>query len=169
MTIFWYLLFWLALAATAFLNGALREIGYRRFVGEMPAQQLSTLTCCALLWVCVFFFARKIPLVSRVDAIAISIAWLVLTFVFEAFLIVVPARIVPPAELPDAQFPMVLSTGRVLEHWHTGAMTRRASALDEIEPEATAMMSPMDIEARGFRPGQMIRVATRPRNSCGKG
>jgi formate dehydrogenase major subunit len=74
---------------------------------------------------------------------------------------VVPARIVPPAELPDAQFPMVLSTGRVLEHWHTGAMTRRASALDEIEPEATAMMSPMDIEARGFRPGQMIRVATR--------
>jgi formate dehydrogenase major subunit len=74
---------------------------------------------------------------------------------------VVPARIVPPAELPDAQFPLVLSTGRVLEHWHTGAMTRRASALDEIEPEATAMMSPMDIEARGFRPGQMIRVATR--------
>ena len=74
---------------------------------------------------------------------------------------VVPARIVPPAELPDAQFSMVLSTGRVLEHWHTGAMTRRASALDEIEPEATAMMSPMDIEARGFRPGQMIRVATR--------
>jgi formate dehydrogenase major subunit len=74
---------------------------------------------------------------------------------------VVPARIVPPAELPDAQFPMVLSTGRVLEHWHTGAMTRRASALDEIEPEATAMMSPMDIEAKGFRAGQMIRVATR--------
>ena len=74
---------------------------------------------------------------------------------------VVPAKIVPPDELPDAQFPMVLSTGRVLEHWHTGAMTRRASALDEIEPEATAMMSPMDIEAKGFRPGQMIRVATR--------
>jgi formate dehydrogenase major subunit len=74
---------------------------------------------------------------------------------------VVPAKIVPPDELPDAQYPMVLSTGRVLEHWHTGAMTRRASALDEIEPEATAMMSPMDIEAKGFRPGQMIRVATR--------
>jgi formate dehydrogenase major subunit len=74
---------------------------------------------------------------------------------------VVPARIVPPAELPDAQFPMVLSTGRVLEHWHTGAMTRRASALDEIEPEATAMMSPVDIEAKGFQAGQMIRVATR--------
>jgi formate dehydrogenase major subunit len=49
----------------------------------------------------------------------------------------------------------------VLEHWHTGAMTRRASMLDEIEPEATAMMSPKDIEARGLRPGQMIRVATR--------
>ncbi|MFZ5789642.1 MAG: formate dehydrogenase subunit alpha [Pseudomonadota bacterium] len=74
---------------------------------------------------------------------------------------VVPAKIVPPDELPDEKFPMVLSTGRILEHWHTGAMTRRASMLDEIEPEATAMMSPKDIEAMGFRPGQMIRVATR--------
>jgi formate dehydrogenase major subunit len=74
---------------------------------------------------------------------------------------VVPAKIVPPDELPDAKFPMVLSTGRILEHWHTGAMTRRAATLDVIEPEATAMMSPKDIEAMGFRPGQMIRVATR--------
>ncbi|MGH6931921.1 MAG: formate dehydrogenase subunit alpha, partial [Dongiaceae bacterium] len=73
----------------------------------------------------------------------------------------VPARIVPPDELPDETYPLVLSTGRVLEHWHTGAMTRRASTLDAIEPEAIAMMAPQDIERLGFRPGQMIRVATR--------
>src|SRR5215469_10957043 len=44
---------------------------------------------------------------------------------------IVPARIRPPDEIPDAEYPMVLSTGRVLEHWHTGAMTRRAGVLDE--------------------------------------
>jgi formate dehydrogenase major subunit len=74
---------------------------------------------------------------------------------------VVPTRIVPPDELPDEAYPMVLSTGRVLEHWHTGAMTRRASTLDAIEPEAVAMMAPRDIERRGFKAGQMIRVQTR--------
>jgi formate dehydrogenase major subunit len=73
----------------------------------------------------------------------------------------VPAKIVPPDELPDEAYPLVLSTGRVLEHWHTGAMTRRASTLDAIEPEAIAMMAPRDIERLGFRPGQMIRVRTR--------
>ena len=50
----------------------------------------------------------------------------------------VPTNIVPPDELPDADYPMVLSTGRLLEHWHTGAMTRRATMLDDIEPEAVA-------------------------------
>ncbi len=50
----------------------------------------------------------------------------------------VPAAIIPPAEEPDAEYPMVLTTGRQLEHWHTGAMTRRASVLDELEPEAVA-------------------------------
>src|SRR5258707_17485 len=49
---------------------------------------------------------------------------------------IVPARVVPPDELPDDEYPMVLSTGRVLEHWHTGSMTRRASVLDQIQPEA---------------------------------
>ena len=48
----------------------------------------------------------------------------------------VPAAIIPPAEEPDAEYPMVLTTGRQLEHWHTGAMTRRANVLDELEPEA---------------------------------
>jgi formate dehydrogenase major subunit len=76
----------------------------------------------------------------------------------------VPTDIVPPDELPDASYPLVLSTGRLLEHWHTGAMTRRASTLDTIEPEAVAHMSPQDIERQGFHPGQMIRVSTRRGN-----
>src|SRR5882672_3463865 len=73
----------------------------------------------------------------------------------------VPTDIVPPDELPDVSYPLVLSTGRLLEHWHTGAMTRRASTLDSIEPEAVAHMAPQDIERQGFQPGQMIRVRTR--------
>jgi formate dehydrogenase major subunit len=73
----------------------------------------------------------------------------------------VPTNIVPPDELPDADYPMVLSTGRLLEHWHTGAMTRRASLLDQIEPEAIALLSPDDLARMGLKPGEMIRVATR--------
>ena len=56
----------------------------------------------------------------------------------------VPAAILPPAEEPDAAFPMVLTTGRQLEHWHTGAMTRRAGVLDHIEPEAIVSMNAAD-------------------------
>jgi formate dehydrogenase major subunit len=73
----------------------------------------------------------------------------------------VPTRIVPPDELPDESYPLVLSTGRLLEHWHTGAMTRRAATLDTLEPEAIAHMAPREIERQGFKPGQMIRVSTR--------
>ena len=53
-----------------------------------------------------------------------------------------PADVLPPAELPDDQYPMVLTTGRQLEHWHTGAMTRRATYLDALEPEAVASLHP---------------------------
>jgi formate dehydrogenase major subunit len=74
---------------------------------------------------------------------------------------IVPAKVIPPDELPDDQYPMVLSTGRVLEHWHTGAMTRRASVLDEIEPEAVAFMSPIDMQRMKLRPGDFIRLETR--------
>src|SRR5258708_32586494 len=56
---------------------------------------------------------------------------------------------------------MVLSTGRVLEHWHTGAMTRRSGVLDAIEPEAVAFMSPRELGRRDFKPGAMIRIETR--------
>jgi formate dehydrogenase major subunit len=69
--------------------------------------------------------------------------------------------IVPPAELPDEQYPMVLTTGRQLEHWHTGAMTRRASVLDDLEPEAVASFAPSDLWHMGVKPGDPIRVATR--------
>jgi formate dehydrogenase major subunit len=73
----------------------------------------------------------------------------------------VPAAIVPPAEEPDAQFPLVLTTGRQLEHWHTGAMTRRASVLDDLEPEAVAMLSPIELRKYGVAAGDRIRVSTR--------
>ncbi|WP_341897888.1 formate dehydrogenase subunit alpha [Ferrovibrio terrae] len=74
---------------------------------------------------------------------------------------IVPAKVSPPAELPDADYPMVLSTGRLLEHWHTGAMTRRATQLDALEPEAIAMLHPRDAAKLGVAVGQHIRVSTR--------
>jgi formate dehydrogenase major subunit len=73
----------------------------------------------------------------------------------------VPAAIIPPAEEPDAEYPMVLTTGRQLEHWHTGAMTRRASMLDELEPEAVASLAPAELRRLGIAAGEQIRVTTR--------
>ncbi|MEM7290999.1 MAG: molybdopterin-dependent oxidoreductase [Pseudomonadota bacterium] len=74
---------------------------------------------------------------------------------------IVPADLLPPDELPDDDFPMVLTTGRLLEHWHTGAMTRRATVLDDLEPEGIAAMNHRQIEKLGLQAGQMIEVATR--------
>jgi formate dehydrogenase major subunit len=73
----------------------------------------------------------------------------------------VPASIIPPAEEPDAEYPMVLTTGRQLEHWHTGAMTRRASVLDDIEPEAVASLAPSELRRLGVAAGDPVRVTTR--------
>ncbi|MFQ5877598.1 MAG: formate dehydrogenase subunit alpha [Acidobacteriota bacterium] len=73
----------------------------------------------------------------------------------------VPAAIIPPDERPDDAFPLILTTGRQLEHWHTGAITRRASVLDAIEPEAVACLAPGDLRELGISPGEMIRVRTR--------
>ena len=56
---------------------------------------------------------------------------------------------------------MVLTTGRQLEHWHTGAITRRASVLDNIEPEAVASLCSIDLRRLGILPGEMVRVTTR--------
>jgi formate dehydrogenase major subunit len=72
-----------------------------------------------------------------------------------------PAGIIPPDERPDREFPFVFSTGRLLEHWHTGAMTRRASVLDAIEPEAAAHFAPNDLETLDLAPGAAIRIVTR--------
>jgi formate dehydrogenase major subunit len=73
----------------------------------------------------------------------------------------VTASIIPPDELPDAAFPMILTTGRQLEHWHTGAMTRRATVLDALEPEAVVTLSPDDMTRMSIAPGDMVRVSTR--------
>ena len=72
-----------------------------------------------------------------------------------------PASIVAPAETPDAEFPMILTTGRQLEHWHTGSMTRRASVLDWAEPEANASLHPRTLRSMGVAPGEMITIETR--------
>ena len=71
------------------------------------------------------------------------------------------ARPEPADEQPDADWPFVLITGRQLEHWHTGAMTRRAQALDAIEPEATASLHPLDLRRLGLRPGDRAAIASR--------
>jgi formate dehydrogenase major subunit len=73
----------------------------------------------------------------------------------------VPVDLISAAELPDADFPWVLITGRQLEHWHTGSMTRRATVLDALEPAATASMCGADLARMGLKPGQRIRVASR--------
>ncbi len=73
----------------------------------------------------------------------------------------VPASIIPPDEQPDNEYPMVLTTGRQLEHWHTGAMTRRAQVLDALEPEAVASLSPADLKELGVTPGDRVRIRTR--------
>jgi formate dehydrogenase major subunit len=73
----------------------------------------------------------------------------------------VAAKVLPPAETPDAEYPFVLTTGRQLEHWHTGAMTRRASVLDALEPGPIAALSRKDLERLGVAPGERLRVITR--------
>jgi formate dehydrogenase major subunit len=73
----------------------------------------------------------------------------------------VPADIIPAAERPDEEFPFVLITGRQLEHWHTGAMTRRAGVLDAIEPDPTALVHPLDLESIGAKAGDVITVESR--------
>jgi formate dehydrogenase major subunit len=73
----------------------------------------------------------------------------------------VPADIIPANERPDADYPYVLITGRQLEHWHTGSMTRRAVVLDAIEPAATASLCGADMLALDLRAGDVISLATR--------
>ena len=73
----------------------------------------------------------------------------------------VPAGLSDPAEMPDRDFPFVLTTGRELEHWHTGAMTRRAAVLDALQPAPTVSLAPAELRRLGAAPGERLRVATR--------
>ena len=72
-----------------------------------------------------------------------------------------PANVSAPDEVPDTKFPMILITGRQLEHWHTGSMTRRAHVLDWAEPEANASLHPGTLKKLGIAPGEMIKLESR--------
>ncbi|CAG9168358.1 formate dehydrogenase subunit alpha [Cupriavidus respiraculi] len=73
----------------------------------------------------------------------------------------VPADIIPAAEKPDSDYPVVLITGRQLEHWHTGSMTRRAGVLDAIEPDPVALVHPLDLAVLGGKPGDVVTLTSR--------
>ncbi len=73
----------------------------------------------------------------------------------------VPAEFASAKELPDEEYPFVLNTGRKLEHWHTGTMTRRSRALHAIRPGPTVDMHPADLEALGVEDGELVEVASR--------
>jgi formate dehydrogenase major subunit len=72
-----------------------------------------------------------------------------------------PASIIAPDDTPDAEYPMILTTGRQLEHWHTGSMTRRASVLDGLEPEANCSLHPSTLRKLGIEAGGMVRLTTK--------
>lgn len=72
-----------------------------------------------------------------------------------------PAKIVAPAESPDSEFPMILITGRQLEHWHTGSMSRRSQILDSVEPEAFCSMNPRTLKKMKIEPGGWVSLETR--------
>jgi formate dehydrogenase major subunit len=74
---------------------------------------------------------------------------------------IVPVDLLPSAELPDSNFLLVLTTGRMLEHWHTGAMTRCSTMLNAQEPVPVVSMHPKDIGRNGFVRGQKVEVETR--------
>ena len=73
----------------------------------------------------------------------------------------VPADLIPADERPDADYPLVLITGRQLEHWHTGSMTRRSGVLDALEPAPTASLHGDDLARLSVSPGERLRVASR--------
>ncbi|WP_426174457.1 formate dehydrogenase subunit alpha [Massilia sp. TWR1-2-2] len=73
----------------------------------------------------------------------------------------VPADIIPADERPDTAYPMVLITGRQLEHWHTGSMTRRTAVLDALEPDPVALVHPLDLTGMGGKPGDVITIESR--------
>ena len=68
---------------------------------------------------------------------------------------------IPPAEVTDKEYPFILSTGRVLYHYHTGTMTRRSLGTTELCPESLVELNPVDADKFGISDGQMIKVTSR--------
>jgi formate dehydrogenase major subunit len=73
----------------------------------------------------------------------------------------VPAEFIHADELPDEQYPLVFITGRQLEHWHTGSMTRHSPTLDAIEPDPVLSIHPEDLKTLGVEAGGLITVQSR--------
>ena len=71
------------------------------------------------------------------------------------------ASLIAPDDVPDAEYPMILTTGRQLEHWHTGSMTRRSKVLDAVEPEANCSLHPKTLRALGVAAGGHVRLTTK--------
>ena len=72
-----------------------------------------------------------------------------------------PASVIAPDDVPDQEYPMILTTGRQLEHWHTGSMTRRSRVLDGLEPEANCSLHPSTLRKLGVAPGENVRLTTK--------
>jgi nitrate reductase NapA len=67
----------------------------------------------------------------------------------------------PPPEMPDKEYDLWLCTGRVLEHWHSGSMTRRVPELYRAVPDAVVFMHPEDAKSRGLKRGELAKIASR--------
>ena len=67
----------------------------------------------------------------------------------------------PPAEIPSPDFPMLLTTGRVLEHWHTGSMSHRSRVLETLVPESCVEINPDDADQLGIVDGDTITLSSR--------
>ena len=72
-----------------------------------------------------------------------------------------PASVIAPDDVPDEEYPMILTTGRQLEHWHTGSMTRRATVLDGLEPEANCSLHPSTLRKLCVEAGGHVRLTTK--------
>ncbi|MDX1780613.1 MAG: formate dehydrogenase subunit alpha [Thalassovita sp.] len=72
-----------------------------------------------------------------------------------------PAQVIQPAEQPEDDYPMIMTTGRQLEHWHTGSMTRRSKVLDAVEPQANCSLHPATLRRLGVEPGGKVKLQTR--------
>jgi formate dehydrogenase (coenzyme F420) alpha subunit len=75
--------------------------------------------------------------------------------------LLVPISYIPPNEITDAEYPMILTTGRLLQHYHTGSMTRRSKVLDALKPHGTIEINVEDARRAHISDGDMIRVSSR--------